>query len=70
MDAVTVLADVVADGVTDLVAGATVPVASEEDEAVAPQEDFNFVRNATLSKRELYDYLCAVANFSLFTLNS
>ena len=41
MDAVTVLADVVADGVTDLVAGATVPVVLEEDEAVAPQEDFN-----------------------------
>ena len=72
MDAVRVA--VVADGAMDHATGAMVPVASVEDEAVvlvvAAQEDFNFVRNATLSKRELYDYLCAVANFSLFILHS
>ena len=41
MDAVTVLADVVADGAMDHATGAMVPVALAEDEAVAPQEDFN-----------------------------
>ena len=81
-DVVRAVADVVADGATDLVTGATAPVVSEEDLVVAlvvvvPTSNFvRFARphsqreNATLSKRELYDYLCAVANYSFFTLHS
>ena len=63
-DVVRAVADVVADGATDLVTGATAPVVSEEDLVVA------LVVVAPTSNFELYDYLCAVANYSFFTLHS
>ena len=62
-DAVKAVADVVADGATDLVTGATAPVVSEEDLVVA------LVVAAATSNFEVYDYLCAVANYSLFILH-